>query len=167
MASPRPTPAAAPADIAPAALAALGPVLCLHDAREPHPLSGWRRAVSAHVCIRLDSDGPSEAICFEDGEGRHCWQLHRLPASDFLAWEQVASRLPQASAPGPAPRGVIGRRQATPAWRPCALRLHAVPGLAAPLALAAAEVELSAPGRAVAERIARRLGGLRGATTTG
>ncbi len=159
-------PVPAPADIAPAALAALGPVLCLHDAREPHPLSGWRRAVSAHVCIRLDNDGPSEAICFEDREGRHCWQLHRLPDSDFLAWEHVAARLPQASASAPAP-GWLGRRSARPAWRPCALRLHAVPGLLPPLALAAADVDLSAAGRVVAERIARRLGGLRLAAGAG
>jgi len=149
----------------PDALAALGPVLCLHDARDRHPLSGWRRAVQVHAHVSLDSEGPSEALCFRSADGECCWQLHRLPDSDFLAWERLLDCVPVEACQAdthPGPRWRVVRLSAWPRWRPCALRLHAVPGLPAEQALAAADVDLSRLGREAADRIARRLGGLIG-----
>ncbi|MBP6626836.1 MAG: Hemin transport protein [Arenimonas sp.] len=143
------------------ALVALGPLLCLHHAADPHLLSGWRRARRLVAQVQLDSDGPCEALRFYDESGQCCWRLHLLPDSDFHAWELLLSRLPvlpevrHGAALGPlAVRGLRAR------WRASALRLHAVAGsgIAAPARLAATDVELSPLGQACARRIARESG---------
>lgn len=139
----------------PRALCELGPVLCLHAAGDPHPLSGWSRARWAAACIRLDADGPCESLCFYADDGEPCWQLHLLPDSDFLAWSRLLEQLPgEPPAPSTA-NGLLARcrRMVRPAWRACALRLHAVPGCPGEAALAAAEVRLSPLGEQRARRI--------------
>lgn len=143
------------------ALVALGPLLCLHHAADPHLLSGWRRAHRLVAQVQLDSDGPCEALRFYDAAGQCCWRLHLLPDSDFHAWELLLSRLPvlpetngRAALALPAMRGLRAR------WRASALRLHAVAGngIAAPARLAATDVLLSPLGQACAHRIARESG---------
>jgi len=142
---------------APARLAALGTVLCLHHA-DVSELSGWHQAVAAHACQGVDSEGLRESLCFTDARGRCCWRLYLLPDSDFLAWDQLAGELP-----GQSPReeqGPVGERLwrrlaghlRGQRWRACALRLHACPG---GHGLAASLVPLSSLGAAMARRIAR------------
>jgi hypothetical protein len=63
------------------AFASLGPVLLV---RSPLPLS----TAVAQLSVRLDSFGLNECL---DGDG---FRLYRLPESDFLGWERLASRLP-------------------------------------------------------------------------
>jgi hypothetical protein len=142
----------------PAALATLGPLLCLHVDDDAHLLDGWRRATTLLASVHLDSDGPCEALRFFDTRGECCWQLHLLPDSDFHAWENLLSRLPAADA-APLPRAAAWtwRRQPAPRWRACALRLHALD--AGPSRrLAVADTRLSPLGQACATRIARRGG---------
>jgi hypothetical protein len=140
----------------PTALAALGPLLCLHVDGDPHLLSGWRRARSLIASVHLDSDGPCEALRFFDATGVCCWQLHLLPDSDFHAWERLLARLPTAdAAPLPRADAWTWRRRPAPHWRACALRLHALDGGPSRL-LAAADTRLSPLGHACAGRIARR-----------
>ena len=144
----------------PADLAALGPLLCLHDAFEAHPMAGWSRASGLVASIRLDSDGPCEALRFTDAAGDCCWQLHLLPDSDFLAWERLIARLPvEADAARPWRGGLWPWRRGVSRWRACALRLHALPGLRGDATrLAAADTVLSPLGRACADRLARQAG---------
>lgn len=138
----------------PETLASLGPLLCLHDSTDPHLLAGWTRAVRMAASVRLDSDGPTESLCFFDAHGRGCWCLQRLPDSDFHAWERLVETLPLVadSTAAMAPRWA--RRSALPAWRACALRLHALPGTGGGARLAAADVRLSPLGEACARRLA-------------
>ncbi|MFY2763746.1 Hemin transport protein [Arenimonas sp. MALMAid1274] len=144
----------------PEALSALGPLLCLHDAADPHLLSGWTRAVRVHAAIRLDSDGPCESLHFYDACGQACWRLHLLPDSDCHAWEHLLARLPVHTDGDAAPRtGLFGRKHAAaPRWRACALRLHALPEERSPLRLAATDVRLSPLGRGCAQRLIRQAG---------
>lgn len=136
-------------------LGALGPVLCLHAPSDPHPLTGWRRARKVRAQVRLDSDGPHEALHFFDTDGRDCWRLYLLPDSDFHAWEKLLASLP-VHVDGPAAgRGFWrGKRSALPHWQACALRLHPVADPAGGIELAAAEVMLSPLGRNCAQRLA-------------
>jgi len=142
--------------IPPRALSALGPVLCLHAAGDPHPLAGWSRARRVAARVRVDSDGPDESLCFFDDDGRCCWRLHVLPDSDFLAWARLLDALPRDAGGDDIPawfercRRAVRRR-----WRACALRLHAIPDTRGALRLAAAEVDLSPLGEDWARRVAR------------
>jgi len=144
-----------PAEVCvPETLAALGPLLCLHASADPHLLAGWTRAVRMAASVRLDSDGPSESLCFFDAQGRGCWCLQRLPDSDFHAWEKLVVTLPLTADPALAIAVRSGKRRASPAWRACALRLYALPGAHGGAKLAAADVNLSPLGRACARRLA-------------
>jgi len=138
----------------PETLVALGPLLCLHDSADPHLLAGWTRAVSMAASVRLDSDGPTESLCFFDARGHVCWCLQRLPDSDFHAWERLMMVLPTATDALLASNSRRGKRSARPAWRACALRLHALPGTRGGARLAAADVSLSPLGQACARRLA-------------
>jgi hypothetical protein len=139
------------------ALGALGPLLCLHAPGDPHLLTGWRRARALRAQVRLDSDGPHEALHFLDEDGADCWRLYLLPDSDFHAWERLLATLPvQIDGAVAGRRFWRGKRSALPHWQACALRLHAVPYPGGGVQLAAADVELSPLGRACAQRIADR-----------
>lgn len=157
MPAPCPPPTAAPPCPA-AALARLGPLLCLSRALEPHVLAGWSlaRRVQPRICV--DAEGPREALCFHAADGRLCWQLYLLPDSDWLAWDELVARLlagaiqpPSLPPVAPCPWAIrlgIGE----PLWRACALRLHALPGDE----LAASQARLSRAGSDAALRIAAR-----------
>jgi hypothetical protein len=80
-----------------AALAALGPLLCLSLARD-RLLAGWHRARSCDYLAHVGSDGLRECLRFRDDAGAPCWCLHALPEDDFLAWERVIARVPAAAA---------------------------------------------------------------------
>lgn len=148
----------------PQLLAALGPLLCLYRADDPHALCGWSWAKSVQACIKINSDGPREALTFFDARYRACWQLYLLPDSDYLNWDKVLSCmrcqldatqnswLKQIQAPP------IARAIGNPIWRACALRLYAVPGLNNEQSLAWADVNLSNAGRKAAEAIAKSEG---------
>lgn len=147
----------------PRELAALGTVLCLYRAHDGGELAGWSRALRAEVRSGLDSDGVRASLAFHDRDGHSCWRLFLLPDSDFLAWERLASRLPQAAADddeGIAERlwrGLAGRL-AAPQWQCSVLRLHAPnpgPGFAGHALLTASLATVSALGAAMAMRIAR------------
>ena len=136
------------------ALGALGPLLCLHAPADPHLLTGWRRARALCAHVRLDSDGPHEALHFLDAAGRDCWRLYLLPDSDFHAWERLLTTLPvQVDASG-TQRFWRPKRSLLPHWQACALRLHAVSDAGGGVGLATAEAVLSPLGRACAQRIA-------------
>lgn len=144
----------------PRQLAALGAVLCLSRARFGHPLAGLAPVVRAEVACNCDSDGLRESLSFLDRDGRCCWRLYLLPDSDFLAWEELSSRLPQRS--GCDPAGIAERLLSRLAnrlhgghWQASALRLHALSNGAGGTALAASPAPLSELGLAVARRIAR------------
>ena len=155
-----PTIASAPTLPEPRQLAALGAVLCLSRARFGHPLEGWAAAMRAEAACDCDSDGLRESISFLDRDGRCCWRLYLLPDSDFLAWEELSSRLPVRPERGPA--GIAERLFSRLAnrlngghWQASALRLHALSNGAGGTALAASPAPLSELGLAVARRIAR------------
>ena len=152
----------------PEALAELGPLLCLHDATDPHLLSGWSRAVRVMATISLDSDGPCESLRFFDASGQGCWRLHLLPDSDCHAWERLLSRLPVQADPGQPRTGrAFGwKHAATPQWRACALRLHALPESRDRTRLAATDVRLSNLGRSCAQRLIRQAGAAPGIDAT-
>ncbi len=138
-------------------LSALGPLLCLHAPPDSHLLNGWRRARSLLAHIRLDSDGPHEALHFFDADGFDCWRLCLLPDSDFLAWERLLATLPVHVDSVVAGRRIWGnKRTAQPHWQACALRLHAVSDPEGSPQLATADVVLSVLGRRCAQRIADR-----------
>ena len=137
------------------ALGALGPLLCLHAPSDAHALTGWRLARQVRAQVRLDSDGPHEALHFFDADGRDCWRLYLLPDSDFHAWERLLATLPVHVDGPPAGRSFWrGKRSALPHWQACALRLHAVSEPAGGLQLAAADVLLSPLGRSCVRRLA-------------
>lgn len=146
--------------VPPEALAALGPLLCLHASCDAHLLSGWTRATGSFLWATLDSHGPSEGICFLDAQGACCWQLQRLPDSDFLGWERLLSSLPCAR-PGTGNRSAWTRHWpacASSRWRGCAVRLHSLPDATGATRLAATDVTLSGLGEDCAVRLARRAG---------
>ena len=162
-----PTLANAPAPVLPEPrqLAALGAVLCLSRARFGHPLAGWTPAVRAEVACNCDSDGLRESLSFLDRAGDCCWRLYLLPDSDFLAWEELSSRLPVRQNCGHA--GIAERLLSRLAsrlngghWQASALRLHALPCNANGTALAASLAVLSDIGLAIARRIARDEGAI-------
>lgn len=140
----------------PGQLAALGTVLCLYrpDSSE---LGGWKRAVSAHACQGMDSEGIRESLCFVDVRGRCCWRLYLLPDSDYLAWDRLVGAFP--ARPEPISDGGVAerlwRRLAVrlggEPWRMCALRLHAAEE---GLGLAASLAPLSSLGAGIARHIA-------------
>lgn len=151
----------------PAELAALGPVLCLYRAQHGGELCGWSQAVHACASSGLDSDGLREQVLFFDRDGRCCWRLCLLPDSDFLAWEEMAARLPAAAAGGRSGgvgerlwRRLAGRLRGE-RWHASILRLHVLAaaqrhGQAAQSgALAAGLATLSPLGASTARRIAR------------
>ena len=148
----------------PESLAMLGPLLCLYRSVETHVLSGLDWAVDVSPSIRIDADGPCEALTFFDAAHRPCWQLDLLPDSDYLAWDKVLSTLEDPAPSVPAPKleqqgwAAIHLAIGNPIWRACALRLHAVPERNAPCRLAAAQAVLSDAGLRAAERIARSTG---------
>ncbi|HQZ31026.1 MAG TPA: Hemin transport protein [Arenimonas sp.] len=141
-------------------LAALGPVLCLHAATDPHLLSGWTRATHSYASVTLDSDGPCEGICFLDAAGACCWQLQRLPDSDFMGWEQLLSTLPRSADAPLRPSHWLRHWPAciSKRWRGCAVRLHTLPGPRGSARLAATDVALSGLGQGCAQRLARFAG---------
>lgn len=152
--------APAPALPEPRQLAALGAVLCLSRARLGHPLAGWTPAVCAEVVCNCDSDGLRESISFLDRDGRCCWRIYLLPDSDFLAWEELSSRLPVRADRGHT--GIAERLLSRLAnrlngghWQASTLRLHALPCGTNGTALAASLAPLSELGFAIARRIAR------------
>jgi hypothetical protein len=137
------------------ALGALGPLLCLHAPGDPHLLTGWARARSLRAHVRLDSDGPHEALHFFDSHGLDCWRLYLLPDSDFHAWERLLSTLPVQIDGATAPRRFWpAKRAAQRHWQACALRLHTVADAGGGSRLATADVTLSSLGRICAQRIA-------------
>jgi len=167
---PQPREAFAPAGVDPliAALAALGPVLCLYPAAEAHPLAALDRACRCVCEVSVDSDGPSEALQFLDHRSRCCWQLCLLPDSDYLQWDRLCGQLPSTQA---RPRfgrssslrcASIVRTAGEAPWRACPLRLHTVAGSHG-VQLAAAVTELSPTGRRCAERLVRRARAVAGA----
>jgi hypothetical protein len=148
----------------PELLAALGPLLCLYRADDPHALCGWSGAKSVQACIKINNDGPREALTFFDETRRACWQLYLLPDSDYLSWDRVLSCVrceldttqnswlkQMAAVP-------IARAIGNPIWRACALRFYAVPSLNNEHCLALADVSLSNAGRKAAEAIAKSEG---------
>jgi hypothetical protein len=84
-----------------AAMAHLGSVVCLHREADAfgvrHDLLEVIRGTRAVVLCDIDAQGPVEALCFVDDEGRSRVQVGLLPDSDFLAWE-VLQRLWQEGA---------------------------------------------------------------------
>jgi len=148
----------------PELLAALGPLLCLYRADDSHALCGWSGAKSVQACIKIDSDGPREALTFFDAGHRACWQLYLLPDSDYLSWDRLLSCVrceldtTQSSwlkKMDPAP---ISRAIGNQIWRACALRFYAVSKLNNECCLALAEVSLSNAGRRAAQAIAKTEG---------
>lgn len=143
-----------------ASLAALGPLLCLYRAVETHVLTGLSHAAAIIPSVRIDNDGPSEALMFLEANGRPCWQLYVLPDSDYFAWETLLTRLSTptrsaaVSSPDPATRSCIHRGVGNPIWRASALRLHALPSCQSPSNVAASVAPLSACGQRAAERLA-------------
>lgn len=142
------------------ALAALGTVLCLYRSRYGGELGGWAQAASAEVRCGIDSDGWYECVQFRDPNGICCWRLYLLPESDFLAWEQIQSRLPIIEASRPPTEPVASRlwhrlssRVDGERWQPSVVRLHALrhprPSLAASLA------PVSPLGAEMVQRVAR------------
>jgi hypothetical protein len=123
-------------------------------ATDPHPLAGWARARQLFAQVRIDTDGPSESLCFLDQAGACCWQLHRLPDSDFLAWDKLLAQLPLAvdTSPSRPPRPLV--RCAMPRWQCCPMRLHALHDTA-PMGLAASQPPLSTLGQVCALRLVR------------
>ncbi len=148
----------------PELLAALGPLLCLYRADDPHVLSGWSWAKTVQACIKINSDGPREALTFFDETRRACWQLHLLPDSDYLSWDRVLScvrcELDATQSTWLKKNSVapISRSLGIPIWRACALRLFAVRGFDTEHCLALADVCLSKAGRKAAEAIAKSEG---------
>ncbi len=146
----------------PGQLAALGVVLCLYRPQAGGELAGWSQAVRAEAEIALDSDGMHESLRFYDGDDRCCWRLHLLPDSDFLAWEQLAGRLPLRSDPQAGIGERLLRRLAGNVgggWSGSILRLHVhrdrpAHGHAPGCVLAASLAPVSALGAAAARRIA-------------
>lgn len=148
----------------PELLAALGPLLCLYRADDPHALCGWSGAKSVQACIKINSDGPRETLAFFDEARRACWQLYLLPDSDYLSWDQVLAcvdcRLDttQSSWLKKIDAMPVSRVVGNPIWRACALRFYAVPDTNNDCCLALAEVSLSSAGRKAAEAIAKSEG---------
>ena len=122
-----------------------------------HPDS---RAVRLTALIRLDSDGPWEALRFFDAAGACCWCLHLLPDSDFHAWERLLECLPVEAdrAASLCASAWPWKRAAQSRWRACALRLHALSEGRGSTRLAATDVRLSKLGRSCAQRITRQAG---------
>jgi hypothetical protein len=148
----------------PELLAALGPLLCLYRADDPHALQGWSWAKSVQACIKINSDGPREALTFFDETRRACWQLYLLPDSDYLSWDRVLSCVQcQLDSTENAwryktPAVPISHAIGNPIWRACALRFYAVPGSNNQYCLALGDVSLSIAGRKAAEAIAKSEG---------
>lgn len=148
----------------PELLAALGPLLCLYRADDPHALCGWSGAKSVQACIKINSDGPREALTFFDARRRVCWQLHLLPDSDYLSWDRVLSCVrceldtTQSSWLKKIDAIPISRAIGNPIWRACPLRFHAVQNLDNERCLALSDVNLSNAGRKAAEAIAKSEG---------
>jgi hypothetical protein len=145
----------------PRQLAALGTVLCLYRPQQGGELSGWAQAARVEAHAGVGSDGLRESLRFFDRDGRDCWRLCLLPDSDFLAWDELAARLPQHAPAEQREAGIgdrlwqrLARRLTGEQWRACALRLHALPQPFAPPALAASPAALSALGVAKAHEIA-------------
>ncbi len=142
------------------ALAALGPVLCMHRPEHGNELVGWSHAVHAESRVRMDSEDVIESLRFFDDAGRCCWRLYLLPESDFFAWDRLLSRLPGGCdnelRSGIAER--LWRRLADTlhgdAWHLSAVCLHAI-RVGARVCMAASAASLSAPGIERARRIAR------------
>lgn len=141
-------------------LAALGAVLCVYRIRYGGELGGWAQAASAEMRCGIDSDGWHECVQFRDRAGECCWRLYLLPDSDFLAWEQIQSRLPMIESWRP-PTGTVAsrlwQRLSTrvdgDCWQSSVVRLHALhhprPSLAASLA------PVSQLGAEMVQRVAR------------
>lgn len=147
----------------PEQLAGLGAVLCQFRTGYGGELGGWARAVRAATSTSVDSDCVRERLVFFDADGRPCWQLHLLPDTDFLAWEQVCAALPayqEESAANIATR--LWRRLADrEPWQLDAMHLHVMPpapGFASIGVLAASPAPLSPLSAEAARRIARREG---------
>lgn len=145
-----------------ARLAALGPLLCLYRAGDTHPLTGLADARRVAPLVRIDSDGPFEALAFLAGDGRPCWQLCLLPDSDWFCWDAMLAQLGQpmvldCAQPARACGEGIRRAAGSPRWRASAIRLHAA-AQASPCGLAASVAPLSTCGHQAAERLARAAG---------
>ncbi len=144
-------------------LARLGPVLCVFRADDPHPLAGWQCARRTAHCVAIDSEGPVESLLFLDAHGAACWQLCRLPDSDFLGWDNLVGALSARQAPRSIARTLSCRAESIewqislPLWRACPLRLHRVASVGGDEQLAATCVSLSPTGRREALRWSQRL----------
>ncbi|HAI94922.1 MAG TPA: Hemin transport protein [Xanthomonadaceae bacterium] len=141
------------------ALAALGPVLCMHRPGHGNELVGWSRAVHTESRVRMDSEDVIESLHFFDAAGGCCWRLYLLPDSDFLAWDRLQSRLPGCcdSEPRSGIADRLWQRLAGTlrggAWQLSAVRLHALRE-GARVCMAASATSLSLPGIDRVRRIA-------------
>lgn len=144
---------------APAELAALGAVLCVHPGELPIVPQVLAATIRAELQASVDIAGVREAIAFLDADDRCLGRLYLLPDTDFLAWEAMAAHLPQRALERPVPgaaalcgrlreRLSCGRRQAV------ALRLRAI-AHGGRWTLQAAPTPLSALGLDLAHAIAR------------
>ncbi len=74
-------------------LTRLGSVVCIHRRAEALAVSrdvlDVLRGTRAVLRCEVEAQGPVEALCFVDGEGRSRLQVGMLPDSDFLAWEAM------------------------------------------------------------------------------
>ncbi len=143
-----------------AGLASLGTVLCVYRSRYGGELGGWAHAVSAESWCGIDSDGWHECLQFRDRNSHCCWRLYLLPDSDFLAWEQIQSRLPVIESWRPSAGTVSSRlwhRLSTcvdgDRWQSSVVRLHALRHPHASLAVSPAPV--SRLGAEMVQRVAR------------
>ncbi|MGY0505268.1 Hemin transport protein [Luteimonas sp. e5] len=77
-----------------AALAGVGPMLCLYPDARRSELAAWASAceVCAESCV--DVDGIRESLRLLDQGGDCCLRLFLLPDSDYQAWEQLRAGLP-------------------------------------------------------------------------
>lgn len=147
-----------------ASLTALGPLLCLYRAFETHVLTGLSHAAAIFPTVRIDNNGPCEALMFVEPDGRPCWQLYLLPDSDYLAWDKLLIRLAGHQAPTtlaqrrPCSSACIDLAVGNPIWRASALRLHVLSSCRSPASLAASVAPLSVPGKRAAERLAGHVG---------
>jgi hypothetical protein len=144
---------------APAELAALGAVLCVHPGELPIAPQARAAIVRAELQASVDMTGVREAIAFLDADGQCRGRLYLLPDTDFLAWEALAARLPQRALERPAPDATalclrLRARLSCPRRQAVALRLRAI-AHGGGWTVQAAATPLSALGLDLAHAIAR------------
>jgi hypothetical protein len=144
---------------APAELAALGAVLCVHPGELPIAPQSRAATLRAELQASVDIAGVRESIAFLDAEGQCRGRLYLLPDTDFLAWEALVARLPQCALERPMPGAAtlcrrLRMRLSCGRWQAVALRLRAI-AHGGRWALQVAPTPLSALGLELAHAIAR------------